>query len=81
MLEEKGWILHLAPGLLIVDEDSRLSKDSAGTTTELVRRKIYEKSKINIITKHISSQTRDNGGQNVRNSRLYWRQISRKIFD
>jgi len=41
MIIEKGCNNHLAPGLIIVDEDSSLSKYSADATTEIVIRKIY----------------------------------------
>ncbi|MCI9233449.1 MAG: hypothetical protein HFH08_02480 [Bacilli bacterium] len=42
----KGVTLHLAPGLFVVDEVNRLSKDSAGTVTDLcIRKNDCEKTK------------------------------------
>ena len=55
MVKRKVVINHLAPGQINVDEVSRLSKDSAGTTTVKCIVRYITKSKIKIITKYISS--------------------------
>ena len=49
-LLEKGSMTRLAPGPIMDDEVSSLSKDSADTTTRLWKRKNYLKNKIKIIT-------------------------------
>ena len=55
MVKRKVVINHLAPGQINVDEVSRLSKDSAGTTTVKCIVRYITKSKIKIITKYIST--------------------------